>query len=70
MTPIHLGISTCPNDTFAFHGILERRVDLRGLEVGSSECTEVTIALIVCEHDDEVWSRRCISLYAYVEKGC
>ena len=31
MTPIHLGISTCPNDTFAFHGILERTVDLRGL---------------------------------------
>ena len=29
---IHLGISTCPNDTFAFHAILERRVDLRGLE--------------------------------------
>ena len=32
MTPIHLGISTCPNDTFAFHGILERRVSLRGLD--------------------------------------
>ncbi len=32
MTPIHLGISTCPNDTFAFHGILERKVDLRGLD--------------------------------------
>ncbi|QDU96718.1 1,4-dihydroxy-6-naphthoate synthase [Lignipirellula cremea] len=30
--PIHLGISTCPNDTFAFHGILEKKVDLRGLE--------------------------------------
>ena len=32
MTPVHLGISTCPNDTFAFHGILERTVDLRGLD--------------------------------------
>ncbi len=32
MIPIHLGISTCPNDTFAFHGILERRIDLRGLD--------------------------------------
>ena len=32
MTPIHLGISPCPNDTFAFHGILERKVDLRGLD--------------------------------------
>lgn len=29
---IHLGISTCPNDTFAFHGLLERKVDCRGLE--------------------------------------
>ena len=32
MTRIHLGISTCPNDTFAFHGLLTGRVDLRGLE--------------------------------------
>jgi len=30
---IRLGISPCPNDTFAFHGLLERRVDLRGLEI-------------------------------------
>jgi 1,4-dihydroxy-6-naphthoate synthase len=30
---IRLGISPCPNDTFAFHAILERRVDLRGLEI-------------------------------------
>lgn len=32
MTSIHLGISTCPNDTFAFHGLLTRQIDLRGLE--------------------------------------
>lgn len=31
MTPIRLGISTCPNDTFTSHAILERRIDLRGL---------------------------------------
>ncbi len=31
-----LGISTCPNDTFMFHAILERRIDLRGLEVDVS----------------------------------
>lgn len=30
-TEIRLGISTCPNDTFAFHGLLERLVDWRGL---------------------------------------
>lgn len=32
MTRIHLGISTCPNDTFAFHGLMTRSVDCRGLE--------------------------------------
>jgi 1,4-dihydroxy-6-naphthoate synthase len=32
MGPLRLGISTCPNDTFAFHAIMERRIDLRGLE--------------------------------------
>lgn len=30
--PIRLGISTCPNDTFAFHGLLTRQVDPRGLD--------------------------------------
>ncbi len=30
--PIRLGISTCPNDTFAFHGLLNRAVDWRGLD--------------------------------------
>jgi 1,4-dihydroxy-6-naphthoate synthase len=29
---IRLGISSCPNDTFAFHGLLTRAVDWRGLE--------------------------------------
>ncbi len=29
--PIRLGISTCPNDTFVFHGLLTRAVDWRGL---------------------------------------
>jgi len=29
---IRLAISTCPNDTFAFHGILNQRVDLMGLD--------------------------------------
>ena len=32
MTPLRIGISPCPNDTFAFHAIMERRIDLRGLE--------------------------------------
>lgn len=30
-TTIRLGISTCPNDTFAFHGLLNQLVDWRGL---------------------------------------
>jgi len=29
---VRLGISTCPNDTFAFHGLLTRAVDWRGLD--------------------------------------
>jgi 1,4-dihydroxy-6-naphthoate synthase len=29
---IRLGISTCPNDTFAFHGLLARKVAWRGLD--------------------------------------
>ena len=29
---VALAISTCPNDTFAFHAILNRKIDLRGLE--------------------------------------
>lgn len=29
---IRLGISTCPNDTFAFHALMNRLVDWRGLE--------------------------------------
>ncbi len=33
MSPtIRLGISTCPNDTFAFHALLHRKVDWRGLD--------------------------------------
>ncbi len=30
-TTIKLGISTCPNDTFAFHGLMTQAVDWRGL---------------------------------------
>jgi 1,4-dihydroxy-6-naphthoate synthase len=29
---IRLGISSCPNDTFAFHGLLHGKVDRRGLD--------------------------------------
>ena len=29
---IRLGISTCPNDTYAFHAILENRIDTRGYD--------------------------------------
>lgn len=30
---IRFGISTCPNDTFAFHGLLESKIDLHGLRL-------------------------------------
>ncbi len=29
---IRLGISTCPNDTFAFHAMLHKKIDWRGLD--------------------------------------
>lgn len=29
---IRVGISTCPNDTFAFHALINRKVDWRGLD--------------------------------------
>lgn len=32
MNRIRLGISTCPNDTYAFHGLLQGRVDRRGID--------------------------------------
>lgn len=31
-TPVRVGISTCPNDTFAFHALMNRQVDCRGVE--------------------------------------
>ncbi len=32
MKPIRFAIYTCPNDTFAFHGMLNKKVDWRGLD--------------------------------------
>jgi len=29
---VRLGISTCPNDTFAFHALLTRQIDWRGID--------------------------------------
>lgn len=31
---LELGISPCPNDTFAFHALLAGKIDTRGLELG------------------------------------
>lgn len=31
-TKLSIGISTCPNDTFAFHGLLTERVDAGGID--------------------------------------
>ena len=33
MTTLRVGISTCPNDIFSFYGLIEKRVDLRGLNI-------------------------------------
>jgi len=32
-TPLLVGISPCPNDTFAFHALLERRIEPAGLDL-------------------------------------
>lgn len=33
-----LAISTCPNDTFMFHGLIERQINLRGLQFDITLC--------------------------------
>jgi 1,4-dihydroxy-6-naphthoate synthase len=33
VTPLRVGLSTCPNDTFLFHGLLAGAVDTRGLRL-------------------------------------
>lgn len=40
MTALRIGISTCPNDTFAFHGLLTGAIEAPGLELGF-ELTDV-----------------------------
>ncbi len=50
---IRLGISTCPNDTFAFHGLLNNLVDRRGLtyEIGLLDIQELNTRLVRGELD-------------------
>ena len=50
---IHLGISTCPNDTFTFHALMERKVDWRGLdfEVELLDVEELNRRLFAGEFD-------------------
>lgn len=33
MSALRIGLSPCPNDTFAFHALLERRIETPGLEL-------------------------------------
>lgn len=51
--PIHLGISTCPNDTFAFAALMNRQVDWRGLDfsVDLLDIAELNDRLIAGEFD-------------------
>jgi 1,4-dihydroxy-6-naphthoate synthase len=51
--PIHLGISTCPNDTFAFAALVNRQVDWRGLNfrVELLDIAELNDRLIAGEFD-------------------
>lgn len=50
---IRLGISTCPNDTFAFHGLLTGKVDPRGIDfqIELHDVQELNDALCAGEYD-------------------
>mgnify|MGYP001547397729 CR=1 FL=1 len=50
---IRLGISTCPNDTFTFHALMNRLVDWRGLqfEVELLDIQQLNDRLLVGEFD-------------------
>ncbi|MDG2014043.1 MAG: 1,4-dihydroxy-6-naphthoate synthase [Pirellulaceae bacterium] len=50
---IELGISTCPNDTFAFHGLLTGKVDPRGLgfDVRLTDVQELNDDLLEGKYD-------------------
>ncbi len=50
---IRLGISTCPNDTFAFHAILHKKIDLEGLEfrIDLLDVQELNTALLAGHYD-------------------
>lgn len=51
--PIHLGISTCPNDTFAFAALLNREVDWCGLDFRTDllDIAELNTRLIAGDFD-------------------
>ncbi|KAA1262334.1 1,4-dihydroxy-6-naphtoate synthase [Rubripirellula obstinata] len=51
--PIHLGISTCPNDTFAFAALMNRQVDWRGLDftIDLLDIAELNDRLVAGEFD-------------------
>ncbi|HMO16121.1 MAG TPA: 1,4-dihydroxy-6-naphthoate synthase [Pirellulaceae bacterium] len=50
---VHLGISTCPNDTFAFHAILQQRIDTNGIDfhVELKDVQELNLALLAGRYD-------------------
>lgn len=51
--PIRLGISTCPNDTFAFHALMTRQVSWQGLdfEVELLDIQELNQRLFAGDYD-------------------
>ena len=52
-SPLRLGISTCPNDTFTFHALLTQAVDRRGLqlEIELADIEELNGRLLAAELD-------------------
>ncbi len=51
--PLRIGISPCPNDTFAFHGLIRGAVRLRGLEleIDFADVEELNARLAAGQYD-------------------
>lgn len=75
MRPLKLRISPCPNDTFSFDAIVNRRIDLRGLEfeVEYADIEELNLGVLNSDPDISKISTAVLSRiydrYALLDSG-
>ncbi len=75
MKPLKLRISPCPNDTFSFDAIVNRRIDLRGLEfdVEYADIEELNLGVLNSDPDISKISTavlpRICDRYALLDSG-